>query len=262
MAAAQKPETTALATLTPKKLSDLVVSDWGKARLEAFVPKGMTLPQIGQIVAIEARKVPALLECDPVSLVESTARILSWGLIPGETAFLVPFGNRCQPIKGVEGYIQLMYDSGHVRAVDARVVYAGEHFRIEQGLNPVLEHIPSMTAKARGEIVGAYCIIRLPFQNFVMEFYPVDYIETVRQQFSKQWKKGPIPAWYCRKTAVIHTSKLLPKNSKFAAIHDAIRREEADAAEIESGESEVLEESSRPLTADDAADAFDAEVVE
>lgn len=246
MASLQRPESTAVAKLTPKKLSEIVVSDWGRARLEAFVPKGMTLDQIGQIVAIEARKVPALLDCDPVSLVESTARILSWGLIPGETAYLVPFGRTCQPIKGAEGLIQLMYDSGHVRAVDARVVYAGEHFRFEQGLNPILEHHPSMTAKARGEIVGAYCIIRLPFQNFVMEFYPADWIDQLRQGYSKQWKKGPLPAWYARKTAIIHTAKLLPKNSKFAAIHDAVRREEAELPQIEAEEAEIVETATEP----------------
>lgn len=246
MAVTQRPESTAVEKLTPKKLSALVVSDWGRSRLEAFVPKGMTLDQIGQIIAIEARKVPALLECDPVSLIESTARVLSWGLIPGETAFLVPFGRTCQPIKGAEGLIQLMYDSGHVRAVDARVVYAGEHFKIEQGLHPVLEHHPSLTAKERGEIVGAYCIIRLPFQNFVMEFFPADYIEQVRQGYSKQWKKGPLPAWYARKTAIIHTAKLLPKNSKFAAVHDAVRREEAEAPQIDAEDAEILETTTEP----------------
>lgn len=253
---------TAVAKLTPKKLSEVVVSDWGRARLEAFVPKGMTLDQIGQIVAIEARKVPALLDCDPVSIIESTARILSWGLVPGETAYLVPFGTTCQPIKGAEGLIQLMYDSGHVRAVDARVVYEGEPFRIVQGLNPVLEHQPSMSAKERGVILGAYCIVRLPFQNFVMEFYPADVIEAIRQKYSKQWKKGPLPPWYARKTAIIHTAKLLPKNSKFAAIHDAVRREESAEMEVESADAEVLETTSTPLTRSDVADAFDAEVVE
>lgn len=75
-------------------------------------------------------------------------------------------------------------------------------------------------------MVRVYCVIRLPFGNSVHRSFSLEEVETIRQTYSKQWKKGPMPKWYMEKTAVIHTAKYLPKSSKFAAIHEAARREE------------------------------------
>lgn len=222
MAVTQRPESTALARFSD--VSGMIV-DTHRERLTPLVPRGDSLERIARVVELEFRKNPELMKCDPVSVVDSVSRIMKWGLEPGETAYLVPYGNKCQAIRGVQGLIQLMYDSGHVRGVDVHVVYEKDHYEEEQGLHPILKHVPAFV-KDRGPMVRVYCVIRLPFQHQVFRSFSLEEVEAIRQTYSKQWKKGPMPKWYMEKTAVIHTAKYLPKSSKFAAIHEAARREE------------------------------------
>lgn len=215
----------------PAQVGALILTEKNRTRLEPMLPKGDKLERIAQIVMLEARRNPSLLECEPMSIVDSVSRILAWGLEVGETAYLVPFSGKCQPVKGYQGIIQLMYDSGHVRGVNAFVVREGDVFSYEYGLDPELKHVP---AAKRGAMTHAYCVIRLPFQHREFRVMTFEEVEAIRQQYSKQWKKGPMPEWYMLKTVIIHTAKLLPKNSKFAAIHEAVRREETEeAAELD-----------------------------
>lgn len=211
----------------PSTLGSYLLSDDVAATLLPLIAKGDKLERIAQICVLEARRNPALLECDPVSVVESVQRILTWGLEVGETAYLVPFGNKCQPVKGYQGLIQLMHDSGHVRSVEAHVVYAGDSFEYEYGLEQKLRHVPG-NSKQRGPITHAYCIVRLPMHHHVFKVMSAEEIDAIRQQYSKQWKKGALPSWYAMKCAIIHTAKLLPKNSRFAGIHEAVKIEEAE----------------------------------
>lgn len=230
----QRPESTALARFSD--VSALMTGDAQRERLTPLVPRGDSLERIARVVELEFRKNPELMKCDPVSVIDSVSRIMKWGLEPGETAYLVPYGTRCQAIRGVQGLIQLMYDSGHVRGVDVHVVYEKDHYEEEQGLHPVLKHVPAFV-KDRGPMVRVYCVIRLPFGNSVHRSFSLEEVETIRQTYSKQWKKGPMPKWYMEKTAVIHTAKYLPKSSKFAAIHEAARREEQlDAIDVPDAE--------------------------
>jgi recombination protein RecT len=240
---------TAVAKITPKQVHQLMLVDSVRERLAPMLRQGDKLERIAQIAMLEASRNPSLLNCSGMSIVDSIARIMSWGLEVGETAYLVPFGNTCQAVKGYQGLIQLMYDSGHVRGVNAFVVHEKDEFSYEYGLNPILKHVPSNDKKP-GAVTHAYCVIRLAFQHKEFRVMTYDEVDAIRQKYSKQWKAGVAPDWYLLKTVIIHTSKLLPKNSKFAAIHDAMRRAEADEIEVAETEVEHVEASAVPENVD------------
>jgi recombinational DNA repair protein RecT len=57
-------------------------------------------------------------------------------------------------------------------------------------------------------------------------------IEEIRQKYSKQWKNGPLPAWYAKKTVVRQVAKLVPRNPRLAkmlAVMEEEREVEFDA---------------------------------
>lgn len=173
---------------------------------------------------------PELQKCSSTSIGQAVMKIAQWGLQPGTTAYLVPFGTTCTPVVGTKGLIQLMRECG-VRDVDAQAVREGDVFEWELGLHPSLRHVPG--AK-RGKIVAAYCIIRLPHGVVKFEVMDSDEINALRQKYSKQWKAGELPEWYARKTVVRRASKYVPLHSAklAAALSDDEQIPEADVSDF------------------------------
>lgn len=219
MATALKPTNTTAVARTDEAPSPVaVLLQEHRSRLEDLLPEGMRFSRLIAIVRTEVAKNPKILECSPVSIIESIARIQQWGLEIGVDAYLVPFKGVCTPISDYKGLAKLMVNSRAVRAVQARAVFANEKFRYNYGLQEELEHHPIHDPKERGAIIGAYCILRLPGGNDVFEFMSLEDIEAIRQRYSKQWKDGPCPPWYAKKTVIRQVSKLVPKSPKFVSV--------------------------------------------
>lgn len=198
---------------------ELFTSDAAKRYIEKFLPKGVDLERVAATVlmAMQNDKTGKLAKCKPESLILGVARIMQWGLELGTTAHLLPFDGVATPVADYKGLAELMIGSGAVRYVDAQVVYEGDAFEYRLGLDAKLNHTPISKGK-RGAITHAYCILHLPFGRQVFTVMPVEDIEEIRQKFSKQWKNGPLPAWYAKKTVVRQVSKLVPKNPKLAKV--------------------------------------------
>jgi recombination protein RecT len=194
-------------------------------RIKPFLPPNVSYARVVAAAQLAAMKTPALHQCTPQSIVMSIAKILQWGLEIGETAHLVPFGRECTPIADYKGLAQLMIESGAVRHVDARCVYANEFFEQVQGSDARITHQPLSDAKARGALIGAYCILRLPFQQVVFDFMPIADIDAIRKAHSKQWGKGDCPAWYAKKTVVRQVAKLIPKGRKAGRALEVIEQD-------------------------------------
>ncbi len=221
-------ESTAVAKQEPKGIRALLEHDSARERIEPFLMPGVDYSRVIASAHYAARQNPAILECTPASIIDAVSRVLQWGLEIGLTAHLVPFNTNvgtkaapkwakiCTPIADYTGLAQLMVNSGAVRHVETRVVYEHDDFRYSYGLNSELYHVPTRDTEKRGRIVAAYCILRLPFGTSSFEVMPVEDIEEIRQNKSKQWKSGPLPAWYARKTVVRQAAKLVPKNRKMA----------------------------------------------
>src|SRR5690349_18411456 len=109
---------TALAKRSMKPLVALLSHEEAKARILPFLPEGTNYERVIAAVQLEAMKNPAILNCTPESTVLAVAKIQQWGLEPGITAHLVPFGKTLTPIADYKGIAQLMIGSRAVRHVE------------------------------------------------------------------------------------------------------------------------------------------------
>lgn len=219
--------------VTHHKHDALALIEATRERIAAFLPEGVNVDRVIAAVSLalnDPERGRALAACDPASVVRAVGRIAQWGLEVGTTAHLVPFGQTCTPVADYKGLAELMVASGAVRHVEARAVYEHDDFVCVQGLNPDLRHQPA-PASRRGKIVGAYCILRLPFGRSAFEFMPIEDIDAIRLKHSKQWKSGECPAWYAAKTVVRRAAKLIPTNPRLASALARIDGDEAVALE-------------------------------
>lgn len=201
-------ESTAVAVKPKKELKEsLAAYREGVARVAA---KGFTADYILTCALLTINQSAELQKCTPASIGLAITRIAQWGLIPGATAHLVPFGVTCTPVADYKGLIQLMRECG-CRDVDAQVVREGDVFEYEFGLHPTLRHVPNHT---RGKITHAYVVVRLPHQVVKFEVMDIAEINGLRQRYSKQWKQGDTPEWYARKTVVRRAAKFVPLHSE------------------------------------------------
>lgn len=228
MATSQKPTTSlTVAEQREAKGGIQALIEARRNRIEPFLPEGVNLDRVIASAFLACKENPALLECEPESIVLAVAKIQQWGLEIGTTAHLVPFGKKVTPVANYKGLIELVVGSGAARAVEAHVVYAKEHFVFEQGLDPKLIHHPAKMQKDRGDMIGVYCIIRLRFGHVQLHYMTVEEVEEIRQKFSKSWKNGPMPKWYMEKSAIRQATKMLPKNARLAKALAVVEEEEA-----------------------------------
>lgn len=197
-------------------------------RLTPFLPDGLTIEKLGQIVFFESKKNPDLLKCGGPSIVAAIARALRTGLEIGDTCYLVPYGTTCTFVADYRGLAQLMIASRAVRAVEGEAVYEGDDFDFELGLNARLRHVPRARGAKRGKITGAYVILRLPGGMSTFKYLPVEEIEAVRQKHSRQWKRQPLEEipWYAVKTCLRQAAKMMPKDPRLTRFWEAVADED------------------------------------
>jgi phage RecT family recombinase len=230
MATAQQPGTNVVRTVAntnvPRTISE---SELARNYITPLLPHGVTLEQVGAQVrlALAKDKSGALQKCTVGSVVLAVAKIVGWGLVVGETAHLVPYGTECQAQRDYTGDIQLAIESGMVRRVNAQVVYENEPLVIKRGSRLEIEHHPIFDPKSRGPMVGVYTILHLRGGDIETEYMTYEEVDAIRQAHSKQWKSGPVPRWYMKKTCIRQSLKLIPKTPKLLAILAKIDQEEA-----------------------------------
>jgi phage RecT family recombinase len=207
-----------------------------RSYIEPLLPRGVTLEQVGAQVrlALAKDKTGALQKCTVGSVILAVAKIVGQGLIVGETAHLVPFGAECQALRDYTGDIQLAIESGMVRRVNAQVVYANEPLKITRGSQLEIYHAPIFDPAQRGAMVGVYTILHLRGGDIETEYMTYEEVDAIRQAHSKQWKSGPVPRWYMKKTCIRQSLKLIPKTPKLAQLLAQLDAEDTtDAAALD-----------------------------
>ncbi len=193
-----------------------------KPELMKAVPKHLSVDRLVRIALTEIRKNKALEQCDPNSLMAALMTAGQLGLEIGVNgqAYLVPFGRECTLIPGYRGLITLAVQSGLVNVIEARVVHENDDFSYCYGLEPDVQHAPTMDDP--GPVVAVYAIARLA-GGVIFDVMSKKEVDSIRAR-SRAGKSGPWVSDYeemARKTVVRRLCKYLPmsvdKAQKFSA---------------------------------------------
>ena len=211
-----------------------------KSALAMALPRHLTVERVIRVALSELRTNDKLLQCEPASLVSAIVKSSQVGLEIGSAlgqAYLVPYGREATLVVGYRGFIALARRSGEIESLTARVVYAGDVFELEYGLEEKLRHIPSVEVD-RGEITHVYAIARLRGGGKQYEVMTRPEVDAIRSR-SRAGGAGPWVTDYpemSRKTVVRRLFKYLPVSIEMADAlevdQDAIVSEQAGASAI------------------------------
>ena len=230
MKAESKPQTKT--ELVNPTLRHLMSAEY-KNQIALCIPKHITSDQMNRNLLTEFRKNNALWNCAPATVLGAMMQCSQLGLMPGAIlghAYFLPFWNSkensydCQLIIGYRGMLELARRSGSINNIYAYGVYSQDIFRMELGLNPVLEHIPGDHDRNIDDLIGVYAVAHLKDGGSQFEYLSRKDIDKARS-FSKAASKNSSP-WHshyedmARKTAIRKLFKLLPVSIELAgAIH-------------------------------------------
>jgi recombination protein RecT len=183
--------------------------------------RGFTADRLMAEAVEAATKEPKILEASPKSLYLALMKCARWGLDIGEGVYLVPLNVKgsmtVEAWPSYQGLKALAIRQGLVRGMEEFVVYTGDEFDHELGLDAFLRHVPAPAAK-RGELRGAYTIIRLPGSVKTFHYLPIEDIELTRAN-SRSWGPSQVkacPPWYAMKTVVRDWLSRQPKAGTLA----------------------------------------------
>lgn len=169
------------------------------------------------------RRVPKLLECDPISLMNALMTIASFRFMPSSVAgeaYIIPYGNQAQFQPGYKGYVTLFYRAG-VKKIDGDIIREKDKYSMVDGeLTHEIDLNKSMSE--RGKPVGAYVRAMLPSGETVVKYMNQADIIGHAKKFSKAFTKPDSPwnadkdpeLWMWKKTVLLQASKFLPKNDE------------------------------------------------
>ncbi|MDP2672077.1 MAG: recombinase RecT [Candidatus Daviesbacteria bacterium] len=190
--------------------------------------------EIGFALQILRGNAAAFSKCDPASIKDAVTNVALTRatLSPSmQQAFLIP-----RSVKGVmkccldysyRGLVKIAVDnSDSIYDIDAVCVYQNDEFYFEQGLNPVLKHIPCLSD--RGEIVAVYAIAIL--HHGIKKFLVLNKEDVDKARKTSQAPNSPMwTQWYdegARKTAVKRLYKLLPQSERMTIAVSALNEHE------------------------------------
>jgi recombination protein RecT len=176
-----------------------------------------------KVAAVDyVRKMPKLLECNRISLLSAFVQVAAFKFMPmgvnGE-AFIIPYGSEAKFQMGYQGYITIFYRAG-IKDVKAIIVYDNEHFVYQEGLNTILEHIPTKFGETKGTPVGVYAVATTPAGGKVFKVMSKDEVMAIKNMSKAKdkkdspWNSGDPEMWMWKKTCLIQLSKLLPKSQE------------------------------------------------
>ena len=239
----------------------------------AKITKGMTIAEQIKVLEPEIRKAlpsvisterftrmalsalnnnPQLMECSQMSFLAALMNAAQLGLEPNTPlgqAYLIPYKNKgkleCQFQLGFKGMIDLIYRNENVQTIQAHCVRENDVFAYSFGLNPKLEHVPSVDENGnRGEITHVYALYKLSNGGFGFEVMSKGDIDRHAEKYSKSFDSSFSP-W---KTDYESMAKktVIKKLLKYAPLKtDVIRAVNTDSSiksELSVDMSEVVNE--------------------
>lgn len=235
-------------------------------QFQQALPKHVKLEHLMSVAITAFNRTPKLLQAETSSVLSCIMTCAQLGLLPDGMlgqAYLVPFNqgfgeNRkvmCQLIVGYRGLLTLARNSGEIESISAHVVYDGDDFQYEFGLQEQCKHVPSEEA-VRGEITHAYAVARFKDGGHcfdVLTRSEIDKIMTASQGYQaaeKEWNGKPAKQdspWHrhyaemARKTAIRRIAKYLPLSvQKAISLEDAY--EQGATATLDMGGDVIIQD--------------------
>lgn len=225
----------------PKTIAGLLTDPKIKAQMALALPKHVTADRLARIALTEVRKIPKLAQCDQTSFLGAIMQCAALGLEPGGAlghCYLIPFDKKkkqgsqwivertdVQFILGYRGMIDLARRSGQIQSLEARAVYARDHFEVELGLNSNVVHRPDWNVADRGPLTFVYAVAKLKDGGMQFEVMSRAEIEAIRnasqgykaaESAARQYNKEADSPWHknfeemAKKTVVRRLFKYLP----------------------------------------------------
>jgi recombination protein RecT len=185
-----------------------------------------------RVALLAANNNPALFRCTQESLLMAIIQAAALGLEAGSAlgeAYLVPYGDKCTLIVGYRGLIALARRSESIVSVEARPVFQGEHFRVQYGTDPKIDHQPVFDIdRTRDTLTAVYAVWTLTDGGQQFDVMSAAEVEAIRNR-SRAKDNGPWKTDYvemAKKTVIRRSAKLVPMSVELAdAIDDDDRRE-------------------------------------
>lgn len=193
------------------------LADRYKGLMAKVLPQHMTADRMLRVFLTAVQRDTKLLACSPMSLVACMVRAAELGLEPNTglgLSYLVPYKGVCTLIPGYRGLVQLAIQSGAVQQVRARMVYEGDRFLYEYGLDEKLVHVPSTTP---GKLTHVYSVARFVEATAAPDFDVMTRVDVDKiRTRSKAATSGPWVTDYdamSAKTVVRRHTKALPAST-------------------------------------------------
>ena len=180
-------------------------------------------PAAFERVALNALVIqPQIADCDPTSVDRALIQCINSGLIPdGRQAVIVPFRNKREGtvaatmIPMVEGLIMLARQASPGLALRVIAVFKDDEWEYEEGLVPVLRHIPKPEGSRKDEdLIACYAIAKLPDAS-EPEYEVMWRSDLDRFRAKSRSRGGPWDDFFiamCKKTVTKQLLKRLPKS--------------------------------------------------
>jgi len=243
---AKKAESTKGETKLTKSMS---IADLIKAmepEIRKALPEVITPERFTRMALSALNTTPKLRECTQMSFLAALMNAAQLGLEPNTPlgqAYLIPYNNKgvmeCQFQIGYKGLIDLSYRNPQMQIISAQAVYENDEFSYELGLNPKLEHRP--TLGERGEVRLFYGLFKLVNGGFgfevmsktAMDEYAKEYSKAFDSSFSP-WKNNYIGM--AKKTVIKQALKYAPLKTDF---RKALSNDETIKKELSEDMSEI-----------------------
>jgi recombination protein RecT len=211
---------------------------------QRLLPEGLKASWFMGEVRVAVARTPKLLACDEVSVFDALTTCAQLGLSPSGrlgSAYLIPYGVKCTLVIGYRGYVDLAFRSGDVSAFHAVTVHAKDTFIYEEGLTPVIKHVPT-EEEDPGALRAVYAMARMKdgSAGFCVMLRR-DVLPIRNAALSKKRQGAPPTPWETnegemwKKTAVRRLIKLLPLSpTRAKGLFDAetAEREQEEALDV------------------------------
>lgn len=210
------------------------------------MPQGAEARQLVRDAQTALRQVKDLAKCEPATVLGALMTCSQLGLRPGVLgqAYVLPFWDnrdkvhKAQLVIGYKGLLSLVYRSGMVETVAARIVYENDEFLLEYGLGAdTLIHRPPAGFGDRGRPVAYYAIARMKDGGYaITDPMGVEAMQKHAAKHSKAAKFGPWKDHFDQmalKTMLRKLCQTLPQSTEIAqaVMHDgAVRADTTPAA--------------------------------